>query len=179
MSEVLEHVSDDEASLQEVWRVLRPGGILAVSVPHADFPLLWDPINRLWTGLGGAPIRQGPLVGIWTNHQRLYRPEELATKVAAAGFSVETLEEATHYSVPFLHFLVYGVGKPLLERGLLPGPVRVSADRFAAERDGCGLLDPVGLGVAVLRAADRLNDRPSVAHQTTFVNVLLKANKPA
>jgi len=177
MSEVLEHLHDDALALREVRRVLRPGGILAASVPHADYPLAWDPINRVWTALGGAPFRRGPLVGIWTNHERLYRPHELAAVVEGAGLHMEELEEATHFSMPFLHFAVYGIGKPLLERGLLPRAVRDSADRFRANRPAAGRLNPVSLGVAALRAVDRLNDGPRVAGKRTFVNVLVKARR--
>src|SRR5205823_5640477 len=43
MSEVLEHLEDDGRALAEARRVLRCGGRLAVSVPHARYPLLWDP----------------------------------------------------------------------------------------------------------------------------------------
>jgi SAM-dependent methyltransferase len=179
MSEVLEHLTDDRLALREAHRVLKPGGVLAASVPHADYPLLWDPFNWIWTRLGGAPFREGPVVGIWSNHIRLYRPRALARKVTDAGFRLEALEAATHYSVPFIHFLVYGIGKPLLERGMLPRTLRDSADRFRGELRDVDPLNPVSLGVAALRSVDRLNDRPAVAGQRSFVNVLAKARKPA
>lgn len=52
--EVLEHVKDQQKTLSEIWRVLKPGGELLLSVPHrwwifethgADLPLL--PWNRV------------------------------------------------------------------------------------------------------------------------------------
>jgi SAM-dependent methyltransferase len=178
MSEVLEHLADDRAALAEVRRVLRPGGVLAVSVPNASFPFWWDPINAVWTRLGGAPIRRGPLVGIWTNHVRLYRADDLASRVAEARLDVERVEETTHYCFPFIHFLVYGVGKPLFERGLLPGPLRASADRFGGERNQGSRLDPFNLVRRVFGLVDRLNERPAAAGKRTYMNVLLKAQKP-
>src|SRR3546814_12173029 len=42
-SEVLEHVSDDPQSLHEVFRVLKPGGTLASTVPS------WLPDNNSWS----------------------------------------------------------------------------------------------------------------------------------
>ncbi len=179
MSEVLEHLSDDRRALAELYRVLRTGGILALSVPHARFPFWWDPINSIWIALGGQPIRSGPVAGIWSNHERLYEPGELAARMAAAGFELEIVEEATHYSFPLIHFLVYGIGKPLLEHNLLPSTLRKSADRFAGSQNSGSLLNPINLGLSIFRLIDRLNDRPGVQHQQTFVNVLVKARKPA
>ena len=63
LAEVLEHVTDAHALLQALHHLLRPGGVLAISVPHAQYPRLWDPINATWTALGGRPIRSGPRSG--------------------------------------------------------------------------------------------------------------------
>jgi glycosyltransferase involved in cell wall biosynthesis/SAM-dependent methyltransferase len=181
LSEVLEHLPDPVGALREVRRVLAPGGAVAISVPHERYPLTWDPINAAWTRIGGRPFRSGPLVGIWTHHERLYSPSRLRDHVEAAGLVVESLDEATHYSVPFAHFLVYGVGKPLVERKLLPARLLAAADRHApAPTDGhAGWSNPVRIAQAALRWVDRLNERPSAARATTFVNVLALARRPA
>ncbi len=178
MTEVLEHIPDDRRALAEVRRVLRPGGVLALSVPNSRYPFWWDPINGIWSRLGGAPIRRGPLVGIWSLHERLYTREELVERVETAGFQVERAEETTHYAFPFSHFLVYGVGKPLLERGLLPEPLRRSADRFRGRENDGRLLNPLNAARRVLRLVDSLNDRPGAARKRTYVNVLVKARRP-
>lgn len=178
MSEVLEHLSDDLRGLKEIQRVLKAGGILALSVPHARYPLLWDPINAIWTRLGGEPLRTGPIAGIWSNHERLYEPRDLIEKFLAAGFELEAAEEQTHFSFPFIHFIVYGIGKPLLEKNLLPGSLRNSADRFRGRENKGGRLNPINLGVGVLRYFDRANDTPAIEKQSRFVNILIKARKP-
>jgi SAM-dependent methyltransferase len=177
-SEVLEHVEDDRRALLELLRVLKPGGLLAVSVPHAHYPFLWDPINRVWTWLGGAPIRSGPLVGIWTDHRRLYAPADLAACVEAAGFHVEDVGEATHACLPFNHFLLYGLGKPLVEKRLLPRAIASRIDRRGAPLDGSRRSRVLEAAIGVLVALDRANDEPA-AGARRFVNVLLTARKPA
>lgn len=178
LTEVLEHIRDDESALRAIYRLLKPGGVLAISVPHAQYPVLWDPINWSLTSVGGRPIREGPIVGIWTNHERLYLPSELSDRLTGAGFEVDTIEETTHYCFPFSHFLVYGIGKPLLERKLLPEGIVNSADRFRAERNSRSYLNPINLGVAAFRYVDRINDRAIAANKHTYVNVLVKARKP-
>ncbi len=178
MTEVLEHLGDDRRALREVFRILKPGGVLALSVPHARFPFAWDPINRLWGALGGAPLRRGPLVGIWTNHERLYLPEELTARLEQTGFGVEALEEATHHGLPFTHFLLYGLGKALLERGLLPRQLRRGVDRRGGLGAPAARLSPITLAVKIMRTLDRRNDAPAVAAKRTFVNVLVKARRP-
>ena len=177
LSEVLEHLAKDDEALAKIHRILRPGGILAISVPHADYPFLWDPISRLRSLAGLRPLREGPLVGIWTNHVRLYHPDQLVGTLEKSGFEIEILEEATHYAFPFAHFLVYGIGKPLLERNLLPRGLHNAADRFSAESNKGGILNPINLGVALFRALDKLNNRPAAKRQKTFVNVLIKARR--
>jgi ubiquinone/menaquinone biosynthesis C-methylase UbiE len=179
MTEALEHVRDDRLALAEIHRLLAPGGVLALSVPHANFPFWWDPLSRVWTALGGRVPRRGPLVGMWSQHERLYWPRDLVARIAEAGFTIEVAEETTHYAFPFIHFLVYGVGKPLVERKLLPPSVLRSVDRMSGEQGAGPPWSPFRLGRTMFRAVDRLNERPAVTRQRTFVNVLVKARKPA
>jgi SAM-dependent methyltransferase len=68
LGEVLEHVPDDAAALREVARVVRPDGLLAVSVP-AD------------------PSRFGPS-DHWAGHVRRYTRQLLISACEQSGFSV-------------------------------------------------------------------------------------------
>jgi SAM-dependent methyltransferase len=69
LGEVLEHVADDGAAVAEVARVLRPRGVLALSVPA--HPKLFGPSDR------------------WAGHIRRYRRATLMETVASGGLAVE------------------------------------------------------------------------------------------
>ncbi len=179
LSEVLEHLADDTGGLRELWRVLKPGGVVAISVPHANYPFLWDPINRTRESLGVAPMRSaGPITGQWSNHERLYLPAELQAVAERAGFMVTNLDQLTHHAFPFHHQLVYSVGKPLIERRLLPPSLRVAADRFSGRQNEGSRWNPVNLAVGALRAVDRRNDRQPVGGERSYVSLLARLQKP-
>lgn len=133
MSEVLEHVDDDAAALREAARVLRPGGTVALTVPHDRYPWLWDPINRTRERLGAPPVREGALAGIWAGHLRLYSESAVAALAGAAGFDVVETRRFGRWSWPFAHNLIYGAGKPLLESGRLPAGLARAVDRRGGE----------------------------------------------
>jgi len=73
-SEVMEHVHDDEGALAELARVLRPAGVLAVTIP-ARLP------ERICWALSAdyhAPAQEG-------GHVRIYGRHELQAKMSTAG----------------------------------------------------------------------------------------------
>ena len=152
MSEVLEHLEDDFGALVEVGRVLEPGGIVAITVPNRRYPFWWDPVNRSRERMGLAPIRQGLFGGIWTNHLRLYSPDDILALVRRAGFIVEDCRTLVRHCLPFAHNLVYGVGKPLVESGLLR-----SADRFRYAESSSSALHPLNWARGLINAIDRTN----------------------
>jgi ubiquinone/menaquinone biosynthesis C-methylase UbiE len=177
LSEVMEHIDDDVRGLREILRVLKPGGVLTITVPNANYPFWWDPINKTLETLFNRPIRKGPLAGIWANHVRLYTRDQLRQAALDAGFVIEEERAFTHYSFPFIHNLVYGLGKPLLESGALPENMAKAADRTTFDENRGSLLNPINLGLAVFNWFDRPNVMNEPPGRST-VNLCLKGRKP-
>lgn len=80
--DIFEHIEDDVAAFSEAYRVLRPGGVLVLSVPA--FRSLWGPHD------------------VALMHHRRYRASEVRQRLTDAGFVVR---RAT-YSVFFLFPIV-------------------------------------------------------------------------
>lgn len=178
LSEVLEHVADDAAVLREAWRVLRPGAVLAITVPHARYPWAWDPLNRMLEALHLPPMRRGPLAGIWAEHRRLYDIDGLRSIVRAAGFVIEEECAQVRHCLPFSHLLLYGIGKPLLESGWLPARLAATIDRHRS-----GDAPPRSPALArLLRALFGAGDRRNRDHEgfgVPSLTLCIKARKPA
>lgn len=91
INEVLEHVSDELLSLREIWRVLRPGGIVAVMSPNRWFPFEGHGM-RLWGKFVNVPIPLLPwlpssmVAGFM--RARNYWPSELIEITREAGFEI-------------------------------------------------------------------------------------------
>lgn len=176
ISEVLEHVEDDRGALAEVVRVLRPGGVCAVTVPNAAYPFLWDPINYLRERLGLGHFESEPWSGIWTDHRRLYTKAQIVALAEDAGLAVTDVALATRFALPFSHQLIYGLGKYLIERNLAGGTNGARASRFSFWTED-EQLTPARLLAAAFTAIDRFN-APSY-DEGPSVNICLRAVKPA
>ncbi len=57
--DVIEHVGQPERMMEEVARVLAPGGIALITFPSLEFPFTYDPINRILSYFGKRKIPQG------------------------------------------------------------------------------------------------------------------------
>ncbi|MEW2167225.1 methyltransferase domain-containing protein [Streptomyces sp. NPDC007084] len=102
-SEVVEHLVDPDSALDEIRRVLRPGGHLMLSTPNLaawyNRALLLAGVQPVFSEVSlravhGRPGRE--VVG----HLRLYTARALREFVAASGFEVVRLAGAPFHGVP-------------------------------------------------------------------------------
>ena len=99
LGEVLEHVDDDRGALTELARVLRPGGVLAVSVPAN--PALYGPSDE------------------WAGHVRRYTRPALIEACTSAGL---TVHRCLGWGFPFSRLYHRHVYERYLDRH---GPARL------------------------------------------------------
>ncbi|AZM53067.1 SAM-dependent methyltransferase [Streptomyces sp. WAC 01529] len=102
-SEVIEHLVDPDSALDELRRVLRPGGHLMLSTPNLaawyNRGLLLAGVQPVFSevslrGIHGRPGKE--VVG----HLRLYTARALREFVAASGFTVVRMSGAPFHGVP-------------------------------------------------------------------------------
>lgn len=180
-TEVLEHVEDDKTAIKELFRVLRPGGVVAITVPNKNYPLLWDPLNKIREslGLGHFSPMSGFWGGIWAkDHKRLYLPQDLKNLVEKAGFQLQDLRVLTHYGVPFNHLILY-IGKTLYTQFPMPEAVKKSMEKFDWNEQprNRGLMSAlINAFYTILKKVDKKNDASFPLEKSTMA-VALKATK--
>ena len=84
-AEVLEHIPDDAGAMAELARVLRPGGLVAVTVPR------WGPEKVCWALSDAYHEVEG-------GHVRIYRKSELRSRLERVG-----LKHLAHHYAHALH----------------------------------------------------------------------------
>jgi SAM-dependent methyltransferase len=149
MLDVLEHTRDERSTLSEVHRVLRPGGLLVLTVPARHVFSFLDPDNaklrlpRLHRAVyaarfGREVYRQrfedssdglrGDMAWDRSEHTN-YRPEDLLGMLSQAGFQPQTRDGANL----FWRFLqVPALLAPARARALFDAPLRIDGSLFKA-----------------------------------------------
>ena len=172
MSEVAEHLPDDQKGLKEVYRVLKPGGVLCLTVPNSNYPFFWDPVNWLLERFIGIHVKSGFWAGIWNQHVRLYTPKQISKVLRDAGFEINKDFAVTRFCIPFNHNLLN-----LAARRLYGGNVSKETTR-AISKFEIPIKRPEAIDYAfkTINTVDRLNDFYS--SKENGVSVFVKAVKP-
>ena len=136
-TEVLEHVPDDNKGMQELFRVLKPNGLIAITVPNRNFPFLWDPLNWIMQNIFHRPIKHSPFedffAGIWYGHIRLYDVDELRRQLHDHKFVVKDQKAVTHFSLPFQHYTLNIMAR-LLYGGKMSPEMKEAVSKFETEK---------------------------------------------
>jgi SAM-dependent methyltransferase len=103
MSELIEHLVDTDAAVEEAWRVLKPGGTLLLSTPNLA---AW--YNRVLLACGVQPVfSEVSLRGIYgrpgrqpAGHLHLFTRRAITALLAAHGFGAIGVSAAPYDDVP-------------------------------------------------------------------------------
>jgi SAM-dependent methyltransferase len=144
LNEVLEHVTDELATLREVARVLRPGGHLALFSPNRWFPFeghgaRWNRERTLWD----HPVPLMPWLPARLTRRfataRNYWPRQLGEVVTDAGLDVTEsswalIQFALYPWMPDAAIRLYRRNIPRIERSALARFLAVSVFLVARKR---------------------------------------------
>jgi SAM-dependent methyltransferase len=155
--DVLEHLDDDRTMLEEIRRVLRPGGTFLLSVPA--YPLLWGAQDEI------------------SHHRRRYVSREVKQRLTEAGFDIQRLSY-------FNTFLFPAIASVRLLRRIRPSSSELRSDfemtqpgRFNAFlgrlfRLEAGLLERTDLpfGVSILALSRKPGGSPTPERRAASVS---------
>jgi 2-polyprenyl-3-methyl-5-hydroxy-6-metoxy-1,4-benzoquinol methylase len=105
--EVLEHVGQPALMIQEVGRVLKPGGMAIITFPSLDFPMTYDPINRIAAFLGKTRlIGQGAYA---FGHDYVVSPKDFRAWAAANQLEIVKEQNMSGYLIGLLEMYWTGI----------------------------------------------------------------------
>lgn len=182
-SEVLEHIVDDKKATSELFRVMKGGAVLAVTVPNKNYPISWDPLNKIreFLGLGHFNPKSEIWGGIWAyDHKRLYTVAELTELLTSAGFLIEKTEVLTHYGLPFNH-LILVLGKRFYTKMPVNEEIKKMMEKFEWEDNSTpkkSLMSRfISLVFDIFKKVDALNSKEFDLKESTMA-ISIKAKKP-
>lgn len=108
-NQILEHVNDSDGFIQEIHRVLKPGGYAIISTPNlASLPNLfslilgWQPLDAWASDIGafGNPINKGLRKSRYPGHKRVFTYSALKDVLKYHGFAIEKAVGVGYYPIP-------------------------------------------------------------------------------
>ncbi|MBN2053820.1 class I SAM-dependent methyltransferase [bacterium] len=122
----IEHLEDDSACLDELHRVLAPGGLLILSTPITGRPFL---LNRLKNVLGMTP-------DVYGHKREGYTIAELDQRLRAARFTVERRSTYARFFTELVELAINVAFTKIMSRRRRSGPARQARDGHISPGSG-------------------------------------------
>lgn len=91
-SHILEHIPDDVQAMEEMYRILKPGGIAILQSPFSE-----KLINTIEDKIIHNPEQQAYLFG-QEDHVRIYAFQDYVSRLQLVGFQVSVIEQSSLYN---------------------------------------------------------------------------------
>jgi SAM-dependent methyltransferase len=171
--DVLEHAQDDVALVREMSRVLKRGGLLSMTVPNAEYPLTFDPVNYVLERTTGGHLP----FGMWGfGHQRLYGVESLCRLLEEVGLRIYGVTRMSHSLVGLVeNAYLLNLVQPFTKSSASNRPLGVDAESGGLWRK-LGTVEPPAVLRAVRDALIRLDNR-LFGESARSINFLVTAQR--
>lgn len=116
--EVLEHVGKPEKMVQEMYRVMRPGGVAIMTFPSREFPITYDPVNRIWQLTRGDGSREFAISqGAYAfGHDYLIGSADFKKWATDAGFEIVEFNGLSRHLVGLLEVYWTGIAQSIFKK---------------------------------------------------------------
>jgi len=116
--EVIEHVGQPARMVQEIGRVLEPGGIAILTFPSREFPITYDPINRFWQWFRGKNsqewlISQGAYA---FGHEYLISSADFKQWAADAGLEIVEFQGLSRHLTGLAEVYWTGIAQSIFKK---------------------------------------------------------------
>ena len=171
--DVLEHAEDDIALVREMSRVLKRGGLLSMTVPNANYPPTFDPVNYILELTTGRHLS----FGMWGfGHRRLYEVESLCQLLQEVGLRTRGVTRMSYSLVGLIeNAYLLNLVQPLTKSSASNRPLGLDAESRGLWRT-LGRMEPPAFLETVRDSLVRL-DQHLFGRSVRSVNFLVSAQK--
>ncbi len=116
--EVIEHVGKPDVMIQEMYRVLQPGGYAVMTFPSREFPFTYDPVNRIWQWTKGKNASERLIAqGAYAfGHEYLIGAADFKKWVADAGFELQEFRPLGGNLIGLLEMYWTGIAQSIFKK---------------------------------------------------------------